>query len=70
MPTRCAAGKKVTSSRSDRSLRLWRGHFDHFDGYSQWNARNDRGQAVSAGVYLYKIQVGDKMNTRKIVLLK
>ena len=36
----------------------------------QWNAMNDRGQAVSAGVYLYKIQVGDKMDTRKIVLLK
>ena len=36
----------------------------------QWNAMNDRGQVVSAGVYLYKIQVGDKMDTRKIVLLK
>ena len=37
---------------------------------SQWNARDDQGRAVSAGVYLYKIQAGDLVDTKKMILLK
>ena len=36
----------------------------------QWNATNDIGQSVSAGLYLYTIQVGEYRKTRKMVLLK
>ena len=35
-----------------------------------WDATNDFGKPVSAGVYLYKIQAGDFIQTRKMVLLK
>jgi len=35
-----------------------------------WDATNDYGKPVSAGIYLYQIQVGDYMQTKKMVLLK
>jgi len=35
-----------------------------------WNATNDLGQPVSAGMYIYTIQVGDFRQTKKVVLLK
>ena len=37
---------------------------------AQWNATNNEGQSVSAGVYLYTIEAGDYRQTKKMVLLK
>ena len=36
----------------------------------QWNATNNQGQPVSAGVYVYTIEAGDFIDTRKMILLK
>ena len=36
----------------------------------RWNATNDKGVPVSAGLYLYTIQAGEFMQTKKMVLLK
>ena len=36
----------------------------------QWNATNDQGEPVSAGVYFYRIQAGDYVNTKKMIFLK
>jgi hypothetical protein len=36
----------------------------------QWNATNDLGQSVSAGMYIYTIQAGDFIQSKKMVLLK
>jgi hypothetical protein len=36
----------------------------------QWDATDSFGKPVSAGVYLYQIQVGEYMQTKKMVLLK
>ena len=35
-----------------------------------WDATNNYGKPVSAGIYLYQIQTGEYMQTRKMVLLK
>ena len=35
-----------------------------------WDATNDYGKPVSAGVYLYQIQAGEFVQTKKMVLLK
>jgi hypothetical protein len=36
----------------------------------QWNATNDLGEPVSAGMYIYMIQAGEFRQTKKMVLLK
>ena len=36
----------------------------------QWNATNNIGLTVSAGVYLYSIEAGEFSQTKKMILLK
>ncbi len=36
----------------------------------QWDGRDQAGQKVASGVYIYKIQAGQFTRTRKMVLLK
>ncbi|MDP7610047.1 MAG: T9SS type A sorting domain-containing protein, partial [Candidatus Marinimicrobia bacterium] len=36
----------------------------------QWDAKDSMGRPVSAGVYLYQIQAGEFVQTKKMVLLK
>jgi flagellar hook assembly protein FlgD len=36
----------------------------------EWNATNNQGQPVSAGIYLYSIEAGELRQTKKMVLLK
>ena len=36
----------------------------------QWNATNDKNETVSAGIYLYTIDLGNFRKTKKMLLLK
>jgi len=36
----------------------------------KWNAVNDQGKPMSAGVYLFTIQAGDYSENQKMILLK
>ena len=35
-----------------------------------WDGRNDRGQAVASGVYLYRLKTPQFRHTRKMLLLR
>ena len=46
-------------------------HTNQSSGYKSllWNATNNQGQPVSAGVYLNKMQAGDFVDTKKMIIL-
>ena len=35
-----------------------------------WNGRDDRGRPLASGVYLYRLVTGERIQTRKLTLLR
>jgi flagellar hook assembly protein FlgD len=55
-------GRKVTTLVSEKQ--------DAGKKTVTWNATNDQGKPVSAGVYLYQIRAGEYVQTKKMLLIK
>ena len=36
----------------------------------RWDSKDDRGNAVSSGVYIYQLQAGDFLQVKKMILLR
>ncbi len=52
-------------------LKLLVNEYKDIGNYSlNWNGTNEKGLSLSAGVYLYSIEVGQSRQTRKMILLK
>ena len=49
---------------------VWAGPLAAGEHRLAWDGRNAQGQTVSAGVYLYRLQVGDQTRIRKMVKLE
>lgn len=37
---------------------------------ARWDGRNDNGELVASGVYIYRLQAGSEVLTRKMVMLR
>ena len=68
------AGGRVRVAVYDAQGRLVRTLVSSWQGAGQksltWNAANDQGQDVSAGVYFYVLETGGQRQIRKMILLK
>ncbi len=46
-------------------------HFCHSGMHSVvWDGKNDLGQMVSSGIYIYRLQVGSSTQTRKMIFVQ
>ena len=49
---------------------VWTGPLAAGEHRLTWDGRDRQGRSVAAGVYLYRLQVGDQMRLRKMVKLE
>ena len=60
----------IYDSRGKHIKSLINGYFNFGLNEIGWNSTNDKGRNVAAGVYIYKIQTSNYIETKKMILLK
>ncbi|MCP4708809.1 MAG: T9SS type A sorting domain-containing protein, partial [Planctomycetes bacterium] len=45
-------------------------HYAAGEHSTTWDGTNEQGQSVSSGVYLYRLQTGDRVESRRMILMK
>ncbi len=66
MPVRLA----VYSAAGQKVRELVSGHMSAGQHSVAWDGRDDTGQPVSSGVYLYCLEAGGRSETRKMLLIR
>ena len=49
---------------------VWSGPLSAGEHRLTWDGRDELGQPVASGAYLYQVRVGDQLRTRKMVKLE
>jgi len=79
IPFGLAEGSEVVISIYDMAGRLVRmfdlgyieaGSYTTRSKAARWDGKNESGERVASGVYIYQLQVGDKSFARRMVILK
>ena len=60
---------KLFNVKGKKIRTLIKGKFEAGDHYFIWNGKNDVGQNVSSGLYINRLQAGDKIQSKKMLLI-
>ena len=70
LPKKDYVNINIYDSRGNHVKSLLSGYFNFGLNEIDWNSTNDKGKNVAAGVYIYKIQTSNFIETKKMILLK
>jgi polyvinyl alcohol dehydrogenase (cytochrome) len=70
IPEASSVSLKIYDNTGQLIKTLVNGNLEAGDHSFQWDAKNDNGQEVSAGVYLYRITAGNYIDTKQMILMK
>lgn len=70
LPAASQVSLKIYNARGQLVRTLVSGNYESGVHEIRWDARNDLGETVSSGMYFYRMQAGNFVESRKMVLLR